>query len=732
MTITEDHIPCHSIHYKDLKTIVELSDDCPCALQPSNTLSDKIQLNKHQLASLYRCQQFERKKIRIIRDNQNQNEKSENNNIIENDDTDFITTQFGIIGDQTGSGKSYVILSLIAARVPPERDERFLTWLCNGKLVINKESKNYRFMKTNLLIIPSHLCYQWSNYIKQFLPPTIRSTILSNRRQLLSFIESGIDSYDIAVMTPVFYKHFHSTFTTDEFSQLCFERVFVDEVETVSTPPLPRALFHWYVTASVNNLIYPYGTPDMNVAGLSTGYNVCGTFKNEMKELSHSPLVNASAFVVRNSSLFIRQSIRLPPISYRKLRCATPSSINILNGLVDNHVIRCLNANDLKGAMSFYGVRQQFNKEDDIVDILVEKFRTNISNIDRQIEFINSGFLTFDSEEEKQNNIQGHQKKKEDLEKKIASIQARISGSNACNICFESFEEEEEEEGRGEGREGKGEGEGAPMNAVKTMKTVKTVKPDQIKTVVSCCSNAFCFVCINKWVSKSNRCPICKSVVAKENILILNQTCESVRGLPASQRRMADKNGDYIDEEASILSTNTKMENLQNIIRHVGPRSKILIFSQYDFTFDLPRYLCGLHYATPRGHKESIHSLVTSFKTGALQILLLNPSHFGSGLNLENTTDVIMLHKLDSEIEKQVIGRAQRYGRTSPLRVWYLLHENEMVRHENQVSKNGAGDNYMRREASHVGHPSSSYSSASTSSTSSAALASASTSATFS
>lgn len=671
--------------------IVELTDDSACALQPEITQSSRVRLNKHQLALMYKCQQFERKKIIIEddgpvpRDQQNDSQAMRCPN-----DNDFILTQFGIIGDQTGSGKSYVILSIIAANVPPHVDERFLTWMCNGKLVLNKKGSSYAFMKTNLIIIPSHLCYQWRNYIDEFLGSALKTIILSNRRQLYSFLESGVETYDIVLMTPTFYKNFHSEFSTHDFDQFHFQRVFVDEVETVKTPPLPRASFYWYVTASVNNIIYPYGTSNLNIAGLSNYNNVCGTFKGEMRELSHNPIMNASALVVRNSSLFVRQSIRLPPISYRKLRCATPLSINILNGLVDNHVIRCLNANDMKGAMSFYGVRQQFNREDDIVNILVEKFRINIGNIDRQIQFIDSGSIMYDSEEDKQRSIQDLKRKKEDMEKKISSIQARIQSSNACNICFESFDDPSpQRQVAGGGTDERREETGLQTCEATTSEatTSESQFPEQIKTVVSCCSNAFCFVCINKWIAKSNRCPMCKNLVGKENILILNQSHPVDRYDMSKQRRIAEMNGDFIDEEAQILSTNTKIENLQNIIKSIGPQSKILIFSQYDFTFDLSRVLCGLQYDTPRGHKESVNNLVTNFKQGSLQILLLNPSHFGSGLNLENTTDVIMLHKLDSEIEKQVIGRAHRYGRTSPLRVWYLLHENEMARHESEVQR---------------------------------------------
>ena len=33
----------------------------------------------------------------------------------------------------------------------------------------------------------------------------------------------------------------------------------------------------------------------------------------------------------------------------------------------------------------------------------------------------------------------------------------------------------------------------------------------------------------------------------------------------------------------------------------------------------------------------------------------------------------------ESELEKQIIGRSQRFGRNSKLNIWYLMHENEKI-----------------------------------------------------
>ena len=63
----------------------------------------------------------------------------------------------------------------------------------------------------------------------------------------------------------------------------------------------------------------------------------------------------------------------------------------------------------------------------------------------------------------------------------------------------------------------------------------------------------------------------------------------------------------------------------------------------------------------------------------------MNSNLFGCGLNLENSTDILFLHKTGHELQTQIIGRAQRPGRKNKLNVWFLMHENE---HYYQEKKN--------------------------------------------
>ena len=64
-------------------------------------------------------------------------------------------------------------------------------------------------------------------------------------------------------------------------------------------------------------------------------------------------------------------------------------------------------------------------------------------------------------------------------------------------------------------------------------------------------------------------------------------------------------------------------------------------------------------------------------ETDELNCLLLNSTNTGAGLNLENTTDLVLYHNMSSELSIQVIGRAQRPGRTTSLNVYRLVYDNE-------------------------------------------------------
>jgi SNF2 family DNA or RNA helicase len=130
----------------------------------------------------------------------------------------------------------------------------------------------------------------------------------------------------------------------------------------------------------------------------------------------------------------------------------------------------------------------------------------------------------------------------------------------------------------------------------------------------------------------------------------------------------------------------SKYENMDKIFELNANQTvkKYLIFTEYESTLNtritsiLDKW--GLTYGRIRGSSTNINNMVQTYKKAddELNVLLINSKYFGSGLNLENTSDIIIIHKMQSDIEMQVIGRAQRYGRIGNLRVWKLYYQNEI------------------------------------------------------
>jgi hypothetical protein len=83
-------------------------------------------------------------------------------------------------------------------------------------------------------------------------------------------------------------------------------------------------------------------------------------------------------------------------------------------------------------------------------------------------------------------------------------------------------------------------------------------------------------------------------------------------------------------------------------------------------------------------------------------VLGLNALNYGSGINLQMATDIIIYHELNIELETQVIGRAQRLGRTSSLNVYYLLNDNEKINCNNPTLNLDIFDNDKQNLYEHI------------------------------
>jgi hypothetical protein len=146
------------------------------------------------------------------------------------------------------------------------------------------------------------------------------------------------------------------------------------------------------------------------------------------------------------------------------------------------------------------------------------------------------------------------------------------------------------------------------------------------------------------------------------------------------------KNLDELDEQNEIqYISETKMDKLSEIcikIKNIS-NSKWIFFSDDDLIFDQISPLLDLNdikYVTlSEGTVQKNEIAIDNYKNNAsIQIVFINSMRDGCGLNLENTTHILFLHKTKNALIEQVIGRAQRPGRSSRLNIIFLYHTNEI------------------------------------------------------
>ena len=166
---------------------------------------------------------------------------------------------------------------------------------------------------------------------------------------------------------------------------------------------------------------------------------------------------------------------------------------------------------------------------------------------------------------------------------------------------------------------------------------------------VECCKKIFCFQCITRCLPT---CPMCRSLITREDLYVMYNSVK-------------------------IQYKPSKLEALFKILENKG---KFLIFSAYENSIiNIGNSLIrkGVVFKLLQGNVMKIDNTIKEYKEGNLDVLVLNANNTGSGLNLENTTDLIFFHKMTPELERQIIGRAQRMGRKNQLTIHFLYYENE-------------------------------------------------------
>jgi len=306
--------------------------------------------------------------------------------------------------------------------------------------------------------------------------------------------------------------------------------------------------------------------------------------------------------------------------------CESPISHRIVAQYVNAEIQELLHAGDVQGALEKLGVNN--TSQTSLINVVCETREKELDRLEKTLAFKES--IEYSTPAAKEVAINSLKAKISSLKEQVNSLKERILhvDQEICAICFED---------------------------------------PKVPTFVMCCSRLFCGSCIIQCIQRNPSCPLCRSDLQYQNLRQVDLDNVEKKETPV--------------DELILIKKPKKKDALLNLIKETK-NGRFLVFNRYDNPFlELESQLIelGFHVATVKGNKDHVSSILKQFEKGQIQILLMNSTQAGAGMDLKSATHIVLMHLMRKEEERQIVGRAIRLGRTEPLTLVRLLHENEQV-----------------------------------------------------
>lgn len=552
-------------------------------------------------------------------------------NEIDIDATKKINTRIAVIGDVVGAGKSLSVLSLIASN-PRPRDQPIIEW---GNKYMRRVIKDPKIYNVNVIVVPHTIVIQWINYIVDQTNFDCKIIQVSKEVTVLEEYVKKNDNFgcEILLVSSKIYKNNTKTKTFyDTFEDYVFSRMIVDECDSIDIPnfiPL-KSSFYWLVTSSLDSLKIVTGQKLINGI-IKKGIKCSGFVKDFAADMYiHAHPLSKDVnyrIILKNNDDCVRDSLQIKPYILKIINCKNTSLINVLQGSIARNVMDKLLGDDISGAVEELGY--QVTDDVNVILLVTEDLQKELKELNEKLEKAKE--KEYSSKKAKELSLENYEKKIDHTQEKIDNIDRRIKETDVDPITYDDI-----------------------TNPV----------------VTRCCKNKFDLIPLTTYISTKSdpKCIYCKTPMTKDSIIVIDTKKSEIK---------EEKKKKFITEE------HNKIDNLKHLIKKIIKRQhKVLIFASYDGSFTDVEILLNemkLEHKMLKGSSKTIDKLVTNYKDedSSLNVLLLNSQYCGAGLNLENSTDVILYHKMASDLEMQTIGRAYRPGRTCDLNVWKLHYENE-------------------------------------------------------
>lgn len=577
---------------------------------------------------------------------------------------------YGILGDEVGTGKSLIVLGYIShLKNNPFNQRRGILYPNSSTNFFTVYTKEYADTSgTSLIVVPHTIYRQWQEYCKKQTDLNIffikSAKDLANGHQIddaagkKAYINKIVTADAVLVSNTLYGDLSHYA----KENNIVWKRIFVDEVDSIhipSTNPQPNAPFTWFITATWPNFIMDghiirINTLEYYQTHLSSFTQELGNWIRAELGVSQTtpftPIHNnatyrSSAYMRMRSSrwlsqyrsehrlramvllmcnkAFIDESRQMPLTFDTRILCEQPASHRALIGLVSAQIQNMLHAGNVEGALTELGV--SVDTPMNLAEAATLERMKELDRLKKTLTFKES--IDYATPQAKETALNTLKQKISSVEEQLKNFRDRLENlkSEECPICYED--------------------------------------PNQnAATLTPCCHRVFCGQCILTSLTRGMTCPLCRADVKT------NQLIQIVSDDTKKKKTKKDV--------SKLLS---KPRALLKFLKE-NPEARVLVFSRYEnpfITLERDCELEGITYHTLRGNKDTIAATIRAFEKGEKRVLFLPTESVGAGLNLVTASHVVLFHAMTPEEEKQAVGRAFRLGRTENLNIVRLLHENE-------------------------------------------------------
>lgn len=476
----------------------------------------------------------------------------------------------------------------------------------------------------SLIIVPINIYSQWISAFERFYKPnTVKYKCFCNYEEATRIYTDRtlITNNNIILSTPLIYDSLAKTLVS---MNIRINRIFFDEADTTQSilQYCIPTITTWFISASIEN-VFDKKTQKAKIGGY---------------DISLPMLLKNNCYC---SHAFIDANIKLPPIVTVPMRCRNFYMDTIIQRMFEKEDMKMLYAHDFsdKGIKNVTNARTTKSHRE-LVKNIYECLQKTIAQSNLQI-------AEFKKEVKYSKNRNDRQEKEaqlRDAENKQLKYSGRFTQINDfCDnnlICIQCFSQCYTPEFRTE------------LSFYRTH-----------------CKNIVCNSCFNQKMDSMRHdektaflCINC----GKEHCL-MEYIPDVINVGLEHNKEIEFNNMDKIVVLSKILDICGKKVIL--VSQHTGSNS-VYNFLQKNNNFKFVEL--------NKGNINGLDEILDNFKNKPdVKVLLIDNGSYGVGLNIEYATDMIFFHEVEPLMRHQLIGRAQRFGRTKKLYVWNMFYDGE-------------------------------------------------------